>query len=113
MDNNHHDKKVCSIFHQAIEVIGKKWTGAIIYCLFSGSKRFCELQDSILEISPRLLTERLKELEDNNIINRTISKERPIQVSYSLTEKGNALQPILKSIHEWAIEYKSTTTYKL
>lgn len=102
-----HDKRVCSIFHQAIEIIGKKWTGAVIYCLFSGSKRFCELQESIPEISSRLLTERLKELEENNIVSREISKERPIQVLYSLTKKGKSLEPILKSIHEWAADWNT------
>jgi DNA-binding HxlR family transcriptional regulator len=107
-DNDIHDEKVCSIFHHAIEIIGKKWTGAIIYCLCSGSKRFSELQDSIPEISSRLLTERLKELEDNNIIIREITKDRPIQVVYSLTEKGNNLEPILKSIHDWAITWNTS-----
>lgn len=101
-----HDEKVCSLFHNAIEIIGRRWTGAIIYCLCGGGKRFSELQDSIPDISSRLLTERLKELEDNKIINREITKDRPIQVVYSLTQKGLDLEPIFKSIHDWAYNWK-------
>lgn len=101
-----HNEKVCSLFHNAIEIIGKRWTGAIIYCLCGGSKRFSELQEAIPDISSRLLTERLKELEETEIISRQITKDRPIQVIYSLTEKGLDLEPIFGSIHDWASKWK-------
>ncbi|MFN8673507.1 MAG: helix-turn-helix domain-containing protein [Candidatus Sericytochromatia bacterium] len=105
-DNVIHDAKVCSIFHHAIEIIGKKWAGAIIYTLCDGSKRFSEIQESIPDISPRLLTERLKELEDYKIILREVTTDRPIQVFYSLTPKGLELKPIFNSIQEWAVNWK-------
>ena len=98
--------QVCQVFHEAIEIIGRRWTGVIIFSLFSGPKRFSEFNDSIPELSSRLLTERLKELEENNLITRDVSKDRPIQVIYSLTPKGKALEPILNSIGEWGHHWK-------
>jgi DNA-binding HxlR family transcriptional regulator len=102
-----HNTKVCHLFHNAIEVIGRRWTGAIIYALFSGPKRFCEFNEAIPEVSSRLLTERLKELEEVGLIKREVSTERPIQVIYSLTPKGQALQPILQNIGEWAAKWNN------
>ncbi len=100
-----HNPQVCNVFHQAIEIIGRRWTGVIIYALGNGPKRFCEFQEAIPDISSRLLTERLKELEENDLIIRDVSTDRPIQVFYSLTPKGEALQPILKSIGAWASDW--------
>jgi DNA-binding HxlR family transcriptional regulator len=102
-----HNTKVCNLFHTAIEIIGRRWTGAIIYVLFTGPKRFCEFNDAIPEVSSRLLTERLKELEEYGLICREVSTDRPIQVIYSLTEKGQALQPILKELGEWAGQWNN------
>lgn len=106
MKNDEHNPRVCEIFHQAIEIIGKRWTGAILYSLFNGPMRFSEFHDAIPQLSSRLLTERLKELEENNIILRDVSTDRPIQVIYSLTEKGQALKPIMASIGQWAYKWK-------
>jgi len=103
-----HDKKVCEVFHNSIEVIGRRWNGAIIYALFSGPKRFSEFTESIPDISSRLLTERLKELEEFNLVNREVVSDRPIQVIYSLTQKGQALQPIMESIGNWATQWQSS-----
>jgi DNA-binding HxlR family transcriptional regulator len=102
-----HNTKVCQLFHNAIEIIGRRWTGAIIYSLCSGPKRFCEFNEAIPELSSRLLTERLKELEEYGLIRREVSTERPIQVSYSLTEKGLELQPIFENLGEWANKWKN------
>ena len=64
MEEKEHNPQVCQVFHHAIEIIGKRWTGAILSILFSGPKRFSEFHDAIPELSSRLLTERLKELDD-------------------------------------------------
>jgi len=101
-----HNRKVCNVFHNAIEIIGRRWTGVIIYTLFSGPKRFSEFAQAIPELSSRLLTERLKELEDNFLIAREVISDRPIQVIYSLTEKGKALKPILESVAQWGHDWK-------
>lgn len=96
------DLHVCTVFHGAIELIGKRWTGAILTVMTQGATRFCEIREAIPGISDRLLTERLKELEDNGIVTRTVTAARPPQVSYRLTEKGQALGPVLDSISAWA-----------
>ena len=96
------DLQVCGDFHRAIELIGRRWTGAIISVMFKGASRFCELREAIPGISDRLLTERLKELEDTGIVSRDVTPSRPPQVSYALTEKGRALAPVLDSIASWA-----------
>lgn len=108
MGSDHLDKPhVCRVFHQAIEIIGRRWTGAILFVLCQGPRRFCELREGIPDISDRLLTERLKELEEVGIVAREVGSGRPIQVLYRLTPKGEALQPILKSIEQWASQWSA------
>lgn len=87
---------------KSFELIGKKWTGLIIYVLMSGPKRFNELNESIPPLSRRLLTERLKELEDQGIVVRNVIPGPPIRSEYFLTQKGIALGEILGPISEWA-----------
>lgn len=96
------DLHVCTVFHGAIELIGKRWTGAILTVMLQGASRFCEIREGIPGISDRLLTERLKELEDNGIVLREVTASRPPQVSYCLTPKGMALGPVLDSVSDWA-----------
>ncbi|USL40835.1 winged helix-turn-helix transcriptional regulator [Priestia megaterium] len=87
---------------KSFELIGKKWTGLIIYVLMSGPKRFSELNESIPTLSRRLLTERIKELEDHGIVVRNVIPDRPIRSEYSLTQKGTELGKILGPISQWA-----------
>jgi DNA-binding HxlR family transcriptional regulator len=96
-----HDGRVCQVFHRAVEVIGKRWNGVVIFSLTQGPKRFCEFRDAIPDISDRLLTERLKELEEEGIVVREVNPGRPVQVVYRLTPKGEALQPVFCAIGEW------------
>lgn len=98
-----HDPSLCPRFHAAIELIGRRWTGAILSILAkSGEVRFSDVQGAIPELSARLLTERLRELEESGIVARHVSSDRPVRVSYSLTDKGVALQPVLDGIGAWA-----------
>lgn len=99
------DLQVCDAFHHAIELIGRRWSGAIISVMFKGADRFCQLREAIPGISDRLLTERLKELEDEDIVLRDVVPTRPPQVSYRLTEKGLALAPVLDSVAAWAHDW--------
>ena len=94
--------QVCGVFHRAIELIGRRWTGAIISMMLKGAERFCEFREAIPGISDRLLTERLKELEDARIVVREVGDSRPPSVTYRLTDKGRALAPVLDGISEWA-----------
>ena len=96
---------LCERFHQAIELIGARWTGAIIQVLLNGPVRYADLRAAVPEISDRMLCERLRALEDAAIVQRHVSSEPPIRVDYDLTEKGKALAPALNAIGRWAEEW--------
>ena len=93
---------VCPYFHEAIELLGKRWSGAIVHELLAGPKRFSALSHSIPQISDRLLSIRLKELEACGIVTREVYEDSPVRVDYALTPKGRALEPSLKAIRAWA-----------
>jgi DNA-binding HxlR family transcriptional regulator len=86
-----------------MQLLGKRWTGLILYTLLSSQdpKRFSEISSQI-PISGRLLTERLKELEEEGIVIRHVYPDVPVRVEYSLTEKGRAMGPIIQSVQDWA-----------
>src|SRR3954467_11326005 len=94
--------ELCSRFHRASELIGRRWTGAIIYVLMRSRCRFAMLRDAIPEITDRMLSERLQELEQEGIVERTVMPETPIRVEYSLTKKGRALTSAVDAIADWA-----------
>lgn len=95
---------LCPRVEKAFEIIGKRWTGLIIYQLMNGPMRFCEIESSI-PISGRLLSECLKDLEKLGIVSRQVFPEVPVRVEYSLTEKGLALNPVMKELQTWALNY--------
>ena len=95
-------ESVCPLFHRAVELIGKRWTGAILRVLLDGPARFGEIQARVTDLSDRLLSERLKELEDAGIVDREVEDARPVQVTYRLTKRGQALKPVLDEIGRWA-----------
>ena len=92
----------CPDFHKAVELIGKRWTGAIIREMLAGACRFSELRGAIPDISDRMLSERLKELEGAGIVRRIVTPQTPVRVEYELTEKGLALEPPLRALGDWA-----------
>lgn len=96
---------ICPRFHRAIEVIGRRWSGAILRVLQEGPARFGEFKTAIPDLSDRLLSERLKELEDFGLIVRSVSGERPVVVTYSLTAQGKALKPALDALGDWASKW--------
>ena len=98
----HGHGQVCHVFHAAIELIGRRWTGAILFVLSQGPQRFSDFPVAIPDISDRLLSERLKELEEAGVVVREVHAGRPVQVHYRLTPKGEELQPIMESIGAWA-----------
>ncbi|MGG0300753.1 helix-turn-helix domain-containing protein [Bacillus albus] len=91
---------------KTMSVIGGKWTFLILRDLFYGPKRFAELERRLNGISPRTLSLRLKELEQENIIKRTIYSTMPPHVEYSLTKKGETLRPIFDAMKDWGNEWK-------
>ena len=95
----------CSQFHRAVELIGGRWTGTIINALLGGRVRYAALRDSIPDISDRMLSERLRELEAEEIVVRHVTPETPVRVEYELTEKGLALEKALRAIGAWAHDW--------
>jgi len=92
----------CPRYHQAVELIGRRWTGAILRVLLTGRKRFHAIHDAIPGISDRLLTERLRELEAETIVTRRVVAGPPLQVDYELTDKGRELEPVILGVAHWA-----------
>ena len=92
----------CSAYHRAVELIGKRWTGAIVFVLLDGPLRFSEVKMLVPDLSDRLLSERMKELEAVGIVERRVIDDTPPRVEYRLTEKGKALEPAVRSLKTWA-----------
>jgi DNA-binding HxlR family transcriptional regulator len=98
----HETPELCNAFHAAIELIGRRWTGAIIFLLLRSRCRYATLRDAIPDITDRMLTERLQELEQEGIVERTVIPESPVRVEYSLTPKGQALATAVDAISDWS-----------
>jgi DNA-binding HxlR family transcriptional regulator len=92
-------------FHRASELIGRRWTGAIIFVLMKSRCRFATLRDAIPDITDRMLSERLQELEQERIVERTVVPEIPVRVEYALTRKGRELASAVKAITDWAHDW--------
>ena len=103
-----HAHGLCPRFHQAVELIGRRWTGAIVYVLLTGRCRYGELRAAIPHLSDRMLSERLRELEQEGIVERHVVAESPVRVEYSLTPKGAALAPPVEALLHWAHEWLPT-----
>lgn len=90
-----------------INLIGNKWKLLIIRDLMEGTKRFGELRKSLAGISQRVLTENLRALEDDGLLNRKVFAEVPPRVEYSLSKTGLSLQPVITSMADWGTKYKN------
>lgn len=95
------DKAICPKFEKAMGLLSQKWTGLILYQLLSGPQRFCTIESSI-GVSGRVLSERLKDLENEGIVKREVFPETPVRIEYSLTKKGLALEPLMREVEKWA-----------
>jgi DNA-binding HxlR family transcriptional regulator len=102
------EKQVCPHFHAAVELIGKRWSGAILSALGEGPCRFVELNAAVPGMSDRLLSKRLRELESKGLVKRDVSPGPPTTVTYSLTEKGTDLNPALRELREWGRRWKAS-----
>jgi DNA-binding HxlR family transcriptional regulator len=92
----------CALYHHAVELVGKRWTGAILLVLMDGPLRFSEIRQLVPDVSDRLLSERLKELEAEEVVERRVFDETPVRVEYGLTAKGQALEPALMALKSWS-----------
>jgi DNA-binding HxlR family transcriptional regulator len=95
---------LCPRFEKAMNLLSTRWVGLILFDLLKGTKRFSEMEAD-LPISGRLLSERLKMLEKEGIVERKVYSEFPVRIEYSLSDKGKALEPVIKEIQCWADEY--------
>lgn len=103
----------CPKFQDAVELIGRRWTGAIVRALLAGSNRFGEVLTRVPGLSDRLLSERLRELEAAGIVKRTVYPEVPVRIEYDLTEKGLELQSIVGAISDWADKWRGEDGHDL
>lgn len=92
----------CPRYHHAVELIGRRWSGAILRAMLSGVTRFTDLTQAIPGLSDRMLSERLKELEAEGIVQRIVFAETPVRIEYRVTEKGLALGGVISAIAAWA-----------
>ncbi len=99
--------EVCPHFHAAIELIGKRWTGAIVCALTERPMRFGELRRVVPGLSDRLLSQRLRELEEEGLVQRDVEAGTPVRVTYSLTECGDQLGPAIHELKVWAKRWNS------
>ncbi|WP_018752286.1 winged helix-turn-helix transcriptional regulator [Paenibacillus sanguinis] len=96
---------MCPRFEKAVELLSKRWTTFIVYKLLDGPKRFIEIENSLSNLSGKMLSERLKELEEEGVIQRIVYPEKPVRIEYSLTSRGMALAPVFAEIQDWATEW--------
>ena len=92
----------CPYYHRAVELIGRRWTGAIVRAMLAGVDRFSDITEAIPGLSDRMLSERLKELESEGIVERLVVPATPVRVTYHLTPKGSALGSIVEAVSAWA-----------
>ena len=92
----------CPLYRQAVELIGRKWSGAILRAMLAGTTQFSEFAEVIPGVSDRLISVRLKEFEAEGIVERIVIPEKPVRIQYRLTPKGDALGEVVFAISDWA-----------
>jgi DNA-binding HxlR family transcriptional regulator len=100
-----HDAALCPLYHHAIELIGRRWSGAILQVMRGGRTRFNDLAAAIPGLSDRMLSERVKELEAEQLVERRVIPATPVRVEYHLTPKGRALGEVLDAVAAWAHDW--------
>ncbi|PJJ79370.1 winged helix-turn-helix transcriptional regulator [Mucilaginibacter auburnensis] len=105
MDKKNNKNESRCALQEILDVIGGKWSMSIIYALFTGKKRFSELERLIPNINTRMLVKELKNMEANGIVTRQVFATVPPTVEYTLTTKGEKLQPSINELHKWGLEF--------
>jgi len=103
-----YSEQICVRYQHAVEIIGKRWTGLIIKVLLDGPLRFHELAERLEVVSDRMLSERLKELEQEGVLERRVFPDAPVRVEYRLTEKGRDLGPVIAALQVWSARWVQT-----
>ncbi|MDG5787742.1 helix-turn-helix domain-containing protein [Evansella sp. AB-P1] len=93
---------LCPKFESAFQLLGKRWNGLILNVLLQGPQRFKDISTVIPSMSDKMLVDRLKELEEAGLVERSVYPETPVRIEYGLTEKGKDLQSAMEELQEWA-----------
>lgn len=99
------DLASCSHYDQAVQIIGRRWAGAVVRVMLDGRARFSDIRNAIPGITDRVLSRRLRDLEADGVLIRQVYDERPVRVEYRLTERGRALATVVDAIGSWANEW--------
>ena len=102
--------RFCPRFHHAVELIGRRWSGAILNAMLPGAQCFNELRATVPGLSDRLLTERLRELEAEGLVRRNVLPGPPVRVSYEMTVAGQDLEPVIRALGKWADRWVTINT---
>ncbi|MDI3299296.1 MAG: helix-turn-helix domain-containing protein [Bacillota bacterium] len=98
--------RICPRFRRAAVLLGRRWTAEIIARLLAGPHRFREIRRGVPGLSDRLLSQRLKELEEEGLVVRRVdASARPVQVAYALTDRGRQLVGAVDALHQWAHDW--------
>jgi DNA-binding HxlR family transcriptional regulator len=97
---------VCSRYHEAVELVGRRWSGAILFSLIAGPRYFSDVAAAVPGVSDRQLSRRLRELETEGLVERAVHAGPPARVSYRLSEQGRALEPALLALYDWAQDWR-------
>jgi len=98
---------VCGRYHEAVELVGRRWSGAILFSLIDGPRYFSEVAAAVPGVSDRLLSQRLRELESEGLLERAVHDGPPARVSYELSASGVALEPALRALYDWAQAWRT------
>ncbi len=96
------DHAFCPRFHHAVELIGRRWTGVVVRAMLAGATRYTDIRAAVPDLSDKMLAERLKELEAEGVVTRTVVPSTPVRVEYHLTQKGRALDDAVAAVAAWA-----------
>jgi DNA-binding HxlR family transcriptional regulator len=95
----------CPYYAAAMDLVGRRWAGAVLRALIIGSMRFRDLARTIPGVTDRMLSQRLKDLEAGGLVERVVHPSTPVQVEYRLTAKGTALGDVLLHLNQWALDW--------
>lgn len=100
------DVSDCPGYNRAVEIIGRRWAGAVIRAMLGGAVRFSEIRDAADGITDRMLSQRLKDLEAEGVLLRIVQPDTPVRIEYHLTDKGRDLADVVGAISQWADEWQ-------
>ena len=101
------DGEACDGFQTTLEIVGKRWTGAILMAIAMGAHRFGEVLHTVDGLSDRLLSQRLKELESHGLVIRTVVPTTPVQIRYTLSDPGQSLLALLQPLARWGADQEA------